>query len=198
MLANMASSLLISEKKRIVTTLAKAKALRKYIEPVITKSKTNTTHSRRMAFRYLRNKEAASILFGEVAEAVGDRPGGYTRILKLGPRKGDNAEMALIELVDFNEFTKDAPKKKTSRRRRGGAKKNTAAKKAAPAKKVEEVVEDVVEEVVPEVEAAAEEVVAETEEVTAEAETAVEEAAEEAEAAAEEATSEGEAEGDKE
>ncbi|MCL4106349.1 UNVERIFIED_CONTAM: hypothetical protein GTU68_003510 [Idotea baltica] len=94
----MASSLLISDNKRIITTLAKAKALRKYIEPVITKSKVNTTHSRRTAFRYLRNKDAARILFGEVAAAVADRPGGYTRILKLGPRKGDNAEMALIEL----------------------------------------------------------------------------------------------------
>ncbi len=135
LLANMSSSLLISEKKRIITTLAKAKALRRYVEPVITKSKNNTTHSRRMAFRYLRNKEAASILFNEIAEAVADRPGGYTRILKLGPRKGDNAEMALIELVDFNELLKDAaPKKKTSRRRRG--------KKTSTAKK-KDVVEDV-------------------------------------------------------
>lgn len=172
LLANMASSLLISEKKRIITTLAKAKALRKYIEPVITKSKTNTTHSRRTAFRYLRNKEAAAVLFGEVAEAVANRPGGYTRILKLGPRKGDNAEMALIELVDFNELLKDAPKKKTSRRRRGGKKSTAPKKAAAPAKEVEEVVEDVVEEKVEEtaVEAASEveEVVAEAEETTEE------------------------------
>lgn len=194
MLANMASSLLISDKKRIITTLAKAKALRKYIEPVITKSKTNTTHSRRMAFRYLRNKEAARILFGEVAEAVANRPGGYTRILKLGPRKGDNAEMALIELVDFNELLKDAPKKKSSRRRRGG-KKSGAAKKAAPAKEaVEEVVEDVkeVEEVVEEKAAEA------VEEVEATTETEVVAEAEETAEAAEETTDEKGSEEDKE
>lgn len=133
LLANMASSLLISDNKRIITTLAKAKALRKYVEPVITKSKVNTTHSRRTAFRYLRNKDAARILFGEVATAVADRPGGYTRILKLGPRKGDNAEMALIELVDFNELLKDQPKKKSSRRRRSGKKTTADTKPAAKA-----------------------------------------------------------------
>ncbi len=186
LLANMASSLLISEKKRIITTLAKAKALRTYIEPVITKSKTNTTHSRRMAFRYLRSKEAASILFGEVAEAVADRPGGYTRILKLGPRKGDNAEMALIELVDFNELLKDAPKKKSSRRRRGGSKKDTASTKkaAAPAKEVaKDIVEEVVEE--PIVEASAE-----VKETAVEASTELEETAAEAEESTEESGSE--------
>ena len=134
MLANMASSLLTSPKKRIITTLAKAKALRMYIEPLITKGKTDTTHSRRVVFSYLKNKYAAQAIFGEVVEAIGDRPGGYTRILKLGPRKGDNAEMALIELVDFNEFLKDEPKRKTStrRRRRGGAKKAAQTPVEAP------------------------------------------------------------------
>ena len=139
MMRNMASSLLISDKKRIITTHAKAKELRKYIEPLITKARTNTTHSRRTVFRYLNNKHAVSILFGEVAAAVGDRPGGYTRILKLGPRKGDNAEMALIELVDFNEFSPAKPTaKKSSRRRRkkSGNSSNNAPKKEA--KKAEE------------------------------------------------------------
>ena len=136
MLRNMASSLLISPKKRIITTHAKAKELRKYIEPLITKARTNTSHSRRTAFRYLNDKEAARILFGEVAAAVGDRPGGYTRILKLGPRKGDNAEMALIELVDFSEFASDKPAKKAGRRRRKKAKaSNAQANKQEAAKK---------------------------------------------------------------
>ncbi|MEM0995663.1 MAG: 50S ribosomal protein L17 [Bacteroidota bacterium] len=132
MLRNMAASLLMSEKKRIITTVAKAKALRVFIEPLITKSKTNTTHSRRTVFARLGNKEAVKILFGEVAAAVGDRPGGYTRILKIGPRKGDNAEMALIELVDFSEFATEKPKKKASRRRRKGKGKSSAAAPAAP------------------------------------------------------------------
>lgn len=140
MLRNMATSLLISDKKRIITTVAKAKALRKYVEPLITKSRTNTTHSRRVVFSYLGNKEAVKALFGEIAAKVGDRPGGYTRILKIGPRKGDNAEMALIELVDFNEFTVAAPKKKSSRRRK---KKSSTPKAAAP--KVEEAAKEVKE-----------------------------------------------------
>lgn len=127
---NMAIALLISPKKRIFTTVAKAKALRKFVEPLITKSKDNTTHSRRTAFSALQNKDAVKELFGEVATRVGDRPGGYTRILKIGNRQGDNAEMALIELVDFNEFITDAPKKKTSRRR----KKTSTPKAEAPAK----------------------------------------------------------------
>jgi large subunit ribosomal protein L17 len=138
MLRNMASSLLISEKKRIITTLAKAKALRGFIEPLITKAKDNTTHSRRTVFARLGNKEAVKELFGEVAARVGERPGGYTRILKIGPRKGDNAEMALIELVDFNEFATEKPKKKSSRRRRKGKGSSSASKAAAaPAKVVE-------------------------------------------------------------
>ena len=116
MLANMACSLI--EYKRIKTTLAKAKALRLYVEPLITKSKNDTTHSRRTVFSYLKQKEAVTELFGDVASKVADRPGGYTRILKLGNRLGDNAQMAFIELVDYNEeYTTDKPKKKKTRRR---------------------------------------------------------------------------------
>ena len=129
LLRNLAIGLLISPKKRIFTTLAKAKALRKFVEPLITKSKDNTTHSRRTAFSDLQNKEAIKELFDTVANKVADRPGGYTRILKIGNRLGDNAEMALIELVDFNEFITDKPKKKSSRRR----KKTTTAGAAKPA-----------------------------------------------------------------
>lgn len=144
MLANMASSLLISDKKRIITTVAKAKALRRYIEPLITKAKNNTTHSRRVVFSYLQNKHAVDELYGAIAAKIGDRPGGYTRVLKIGPRQGDNAEMALIELVDFNEFITEKPKKSSRRRR----KKASTPKKAAPkAEEVEEVVEEVKEEV---------------------------------------------------
>lgn len=141
----MAISLLTTEKKRIVTTLAKAKALRKFVEPLITKAKTNSTHSRRVVFSNLQNKYAVTELFGEIASRVGDRPGGYTRILKLGPRKGDNAEMALIELVDYNEWIDEAPKKKSSRRRRRASGKKKAEK---PAAKVAETVEEKVEEAV--------------------------------------------------
>ena len=130
MLANMACSLI--EHKRINTTVAKAKALKQYIEPLITKSKAENnqstekgTHNRRVAFRNLRDKQAVSELFSTVSEKVGDRPGGYTRIIKLGNRQGDNAEMAMIELVDFNElYNAGKPKKKktTRRGRRGGKK----------------------------------------------------------------------------
>ena len=122
MLANMASSLI--EHKRINTTVAKAKALKQFVEPLITRSKEDSTHNRRIVFRALRNKYAVTELFRIVSDKVGDRPGGYTRIIKLGNRLGDNADMALIELVDFNEVYKnDKPKKKKSRRR--GAKKAT-------------------------------------------------------------------------
>ncbi|MCJ8211699.1 50S ribosomal protein L17 [Mucilaginibacter sp. RS28] len=131
MLANMASSLI--EHKRITTTLAKAKALRVYVEPIITKSKNDTTHSRRTVFSYLQNKDAVTVLFREVAEKVANRPGGYTRIIKLENRLGDNAEMALIELVDYNAVygadTAAAPAKKATRRR-GGAGKGKAASAA--------------------------------------------------------------------
>ena len=122
MLANMASSLL--KHKRIKTTMAKAKALRGYVEPLITKSKDDSTHNRRVVFSYLQDKEAVTELFREIYVKVADRPGGYTRILKLGPRQGDNAEMCMIELVDFNEnmLAEKAAKPKRTRRRRGGAK----------------------------------------------------------------------------
>lgn len=119
MLANMACSLI--EHKRINTTLAKAKALKLFIEPLVTKSKEDTTHNRRIAFSKLRNKYAVTELFKEVSVKVGDRPGGYTRIIKLGNRLGDNAEMALIELVDYNttyNVEKASSKKKTTRRGR--------------------------------------------------------------------------------
>lgn len=157
MLSNMASSLILS--KRISTTVAKAKALRKYVEPLITKSKTDDTNSRRVVFSYLQNKESVSELFNEVAEKIATRPGGYTRILKTGNRAGDNAEMCIIELVDYNDLMKkDATeeKPKTRRSRRGGAKKTETAKVEA---KSEEVISDaeVVEEVETLVEEATEE-----------------------------------------
>ena len=119
MLANMAISLIMH--KRITTTLAKAKALKKYVEPLITRSKEDTTNSRRVVFRYLQNKYAVTELFKEVAAKVADRPGGYTRVIKLGTRQGDAAQIAFIELVDFDENMAKAPKaeaKKTRRSRR--------------------------------------------------------------------------------
>jgi large subunit ribosomal protein L17 len=141
MLSNMATSLILH--KRITTTVAKAKALRKYVEPLITKSKDDTTHSRRVVFSYLVDKYAVTELFRNVAGKIADRPGGYTRIIKLGKRLGDNAEMAMIELVDFNELllTDKSKKPKTTRRRRGGA-----GKKKEQNKPVDEVTNDVVEE----------------------------------------------------
>ena len=134
LLANLASSLIL--KKRITTTLAKAKALKQYVEPLITKSKDDSTHSRRVVFSYLKNKEAVAELFRTVAPKIADRPGGYTRVLHLGFRQGDAAEMALIELVDFNEaaLASAAPKaaaKKTTRR--SSAKKAEAKVEEAPA-----------------------------------------------------------------
>lgn len=136
MLSNMACSLI--EHKRIETTAAKARELRKFIEPLITKSKNDTTHSRRIVFSYLKNKHAVTELFRDVAVKVGDRPGGYTRIIKLGTRLGDNAQMAMIELVDYNEMYtgKEEAKKTTRRSRRGGksAAASTAAAEAPAAK----------------------------------------------------------------
>ncbi len=131
MLSNMASSLIFH--KRITTTVAKAKALRVFVEPLITKAKDDSTHSRRVVFENLKSKTAVSVLFRDVAEKVGDRPGGYTRILKTGNRLGDNADMCIIELVDFNENMLAAKESKTkpSRSRRGG-KKKVADKVAAP------------------------------------------------------------------
>ncbi len=177
MLSNMACSLI--KHKRIETTTAKAKALKRYIEPLITRSKDDSTHARRVVFSYLQDKETVAELFRDVAAKVGDRPGGYTRIIKLGHRLGDNADMCIIELVDFNETLlaeKAATKKSTSRRRRG-AKKKTEEAPAAVA--TTEVVEAVAEEAVAEevVEVVAEETVAE--EPVAEAEEAEEKPAEE-------------------
>ena len=159
MLSNMASSLILH--KRITTTVAKAKALRLYVEPLLTKAKDDTTHSRRIVFSYLRDKYAITELFRNISGKIADRPGGYTRIIKLGTRQGDNAEMAMIELVDYNELllTEKSAKKATStRRRRGGAK-----------KKVETIAETVVAETVveePKAEVAAENTEAKTEEGT--------------------------------
>ena len=120
MLSNMASSLILH--KRITTTLAKAKALKKYVEPLITRSKNDTTTSRRVVFRYLQNKYAVKALFGEVAEKVANRPGGYTRVIKLGTRQGDAAEIAFIELVDFDENMAKTPKAAAKKTRRAGRK----------------------------------------------------------------------------
>jgi large subunit ribosomal protein L17 len=133
MLANMASSLILH--KRITTTTAKAKELRTFVEPLITRSKEDSTHSRRMVFKHIRDKYAVSELFRDVATKVGDRPGGYTRIIKLGNRLGDNADMCIIELVDYNEnlLAEKAAvtKPKSSRRRRGSKKKATDEKAGA-------------------------------------------------------------------
>ncbi|MCL4157355.1 UNVERIFIED_CONTAM: hypothetical protein GTU68_008568 [Idotea baltica] len=134
MLSNMASSLI--QHKRISTTVAKAKALRKYVEPLITKAKTDSTHSRRVVFSYLQDKESITTLFGEIAEKVANRPGGYTRIIKTGNRLGDNADMCIIELA-----------KKSTRRRRGGKKKEVEATDAVVEETVEAVAEEVVEDV---------------------------------------------------
>ena len=151
MLANMAISLI--EHKRITTTLQKARELRKYVEPLITKSKDDTTASRRVVFSYLQNKNSIVELFGNVAQKVGDRPGGYTRIIKLGKRRSDAADMAFIELVDFDENMAKETKKKRTRR----SKKSTKAE--APVETKQEVVEAPAED--PAVEAPAEEVPAE-------------------------------------
>ncbi len=133
LLANMATSLILH--KRIQTTVAKAKALKMYVEPLITKSKEDTTHSRRVVFSYLKNKEAVTELFRTVAPKIADRPGGYTRVLKTGFRQGDGADMALIELVDFNEAAlASAPKKAAKKSTRRSSKK---AVEAAPAAEVE-------------------------------------------------------------
>ncbi|NBA87492.1 50S ribosomal protein L17 [Emticicia sp. CRIBPO] len=165
LLSNMANSLIKS--KRISTTLAKAKELRKYVEPLITKAKLDTTHSRRVIFSYLQDKESIKSLFGEIAEKVAERNGGYTRIIKLGSRQGDNAEVALIELVDFNEVLltaateESATKTKRSRRGKTTKKSDTPEVAAVAAAEVEPAVVEaeatVVEEVVAEAAPAAEE-----------------------------------------
>ena len=191
LLANLAIALI--EHKRITTTLAKAKALRRYAEPLLTKAKDNSTHSRRIVFGYLQNKEAIKELFGPVAEKIGDRPGGYLRVIKLGFRRGDGAETAMIELVDFNEtYNPNAGKVRQAKKTRRGGRK--AAGVAAEAPVVEEAaaeevvaapVADVVEEVAAPVEAAVETVAEVAEEVApdvAEEAPAAEEKKDEAEA----------------
>ena len=144
LLKNLASQLITH--KRINTTLAKAKALRKFIEPLITKAKDNTTHQRRVVFSYLQNKEAVTELFGPISEKVGGRPGGYTRIIKLGIRVGDNAETAMIELVDFNEIYgkgKDEGKAASGKRTRraGGSKKKADTTKTGDTAKEDKAAE---------------------------------------------------------
>jgi large subunit ribosomal protein L17 len=186
LLSNMASSLILH--KRIQTTVAKAKELRKYVEPMITKSKTDSTNNRRVVFSYLQNKDAIKELFSIVSEKVANRPGGYTRIIKLGNRLGDNAEICFIELVDFNETLLAASAEKagkTRRSRRGGAAKATEA--TAPVAVAEAPSAEVVEEA-PAAEVVAEEAAPEVAEVEAPAEVVVEETAPEvAEEAAPEA-----------
>ena len=188
MMANMACSLI--EHKRITTTVAKAKALRGYVEPLVNRSKEDSTHSRRVCFRYLRDKHAVSELFTEVGPKVATREGGYTRIIRVGNRLGDNAEMCMIELVDFNELygNEAKSKKKRSRRsRRGGGTAAAPAAEAVAAEVVEEVAVEAAEaaaeeapaEEAPATEAAAEEVPA-AEEAPAEEAPAAEAAADEA------------------
>lgn len=191
LLANLAIALI--EHKRIVTTLAKAKALRVYVEPLVTKAKTNTTHQRRVVFSYLQNKEAVKELFDTVADKIGDRAGGYVRVIKMGFRRGDGAETAMIEFVDFNEtYQPNAGKVKVAKKtRRGGAKRTSAATEAAEepsAPVTEEVaetpaVEEATAPVEEAIETAAEEMPAEVETVEAAAEETVAEATQEEEAA---------------
>lgn len=133
LLSNLAVALILNQHKRITTTLAKAKALKKYVEPLITRSKNDTTNSRRVVFRYLQNKEAVTELFKEISVKVADRPGGYTRVIKLGTRQGDAAQIAFIELVDYNENMAKSPKaeaKKTRRSRRSTKKADALAEAA--------------------------------------------------------------------
>ncbi|SFO42688.1 50S ribosomal protein L17 [Prevotella sp. tf2-5] len=141
MLANMAISLIMH--KRITTTLAKAKALKKYVEPLITRSKDDSTNSRRVVFSYLQNKEALKELFGVISQKVGDRPGGYTRVIKLGARQGDGADIAFIELVDFDENMAKTPKAEKKTRR---SRKSAAAKAEAPAEEAPKAAEAPAEE----------------------------------------------------
>jgi large subunit ribosomal protein L17 len=136
MLSNMAASLI--KNKRIVTTVAKAKALRVYVEPLITKSKEDNTHNRRTVFAYLRDKDAIKELFGVVSEKVASRPGGYTRILKMGNRMGDNAEIAMIELVDFNDFFQGFSKEKSTAKKTTRRSRSKAKSEASPADSTED------------------------------------------------------------
>lgn len=177
MLSNMASSLILH--KRISTTVAKAKALRGYVEPLLTKSKTDTTHSRRIVFSYLQNKEIVTELFRDVAPKIADRTGGYTRIIRTGYRLGDNAEMCIIELVDFNEiYTNEKAKKTTRRSRRGG---KASSDETVAATEVEAETEEVVE---------ATEEPTSSEETSADAESATDEESADEESTDEESTEE--------
>lgn len=197
MLSNMACSLI--EHKRINTTVAKAKALRGFVEPILTKSKSDSTHSRRVVFSYLQNKDAVTELFREVAPKIADRPGGYTRIIRTGYRLGDNAEMCMIELVDFNEIYTNETKKKTRRSRRGGGGAKAETTDTAVTEEVVETTEEAPEAAAEETASAEAEVEAPVEEAPAEdpkaeeAEAPVEEAPE-AEAPAEEEAPKAEAE----
>lgn len=184
LLANLSIALI--EHKRITTTLAKAKALRRHLEPLITKAKDNSTHSRRIVFSYLQNKEAVKELFGTIADKVGDRPGGYLRIIRMGFRRGDGAETAMIELVDFNEtYNPNAGKVRQAKKtRRGGKKAAVVAEPVAPVVEEAAVVEEPVAEVAEEV------VAAPVEETVAAVEESVETAVEETVAAAEETAAE--------
>ena len=146
MLSNMACSLI--EHKRINTTVTKAKALKQFVEPIITKAKSDTTHNRRLVFSSLRDKETVTELFRDVATKVGDRPGGYTRIIKLGNRLGDNASMAMIELVDYNEVYKSEATEKKKTRRRGGKAKTIANETVI---EVKEEIAPVVDKATPEI-----------------------------------------------
>ncbi|MBV6645748.1 MAG: 50S ribosomal protein L17 [Cyclobacteriaceae bacterium] len=191
MLSNMASSLIIH--KRINTTVAKAKALKKYVEPLITKAKTDSTHARRVVFSYLQDKDSVTELFGPVADKVSSRPGGYTRILKTGSRLGDNAEMCIMELVDFNELMLEAAKPakaktRRSRRGKGAGKSEETNVKAEEATSEVEVAEVAAEET----ETPVEEIVEEVTEVEASTEESVETPTEEPQKEEESSTEEGE------
>ncbi|MDX2301570.1 MAG: 50S ribosomal protein L17 [Microscillaceae bacterium] len=149
LLSNMASSLILH--KRITTTLAKARALKRYVEPLLTKAKNDSTHSRRIVFSYLQNKESVKILFDEVADKIATRPGGYTRIIKLGNRLGDNAEMCMMELVDFNltllqDEDKNKSKTRRGRRRKSKSSDDQASAKTQSAQKTESVEEQTAEQ----------------------------------------------------
>ncbi|RME12702.1 MAG: 50S ribosomal protein L17 [Bacteroidetes bacterium] len=169
------------EHKRIFTTLAKAKALRSYIEPLVTRAKNNTTHNRRVVFRYVQDKAAVTELFGTIAAEVGDRPGGYVRVIRTGFRKGDGAEMAMIEFVDFNKeySAKEEKGGGRRRRRRGGKGKGKAATAAPAAETATEAAEEAAEEATEATEETATEVAETAEETTTEEASEADEASEE-------------------
>ncbi len=188
MLANMSSSLI--KHKRITTTVAKAKALKKYLEPLVTKAKNDTTHSRRVVFSYLQDKQSVSMLFDEVARKIGDRPGGYTRIIKMAPRLGDNAEMCMMEFVDFNGLLLKEAKPAKSKRSRRGSKKSTEGAATSSENVTEEVSTTEKDDATPDVVDTVVEEVAKEDEVSAESSIEAEATSEEA---AEDKTSDEEA-----